>query len=56
MGCCGRAPGMHFVWPSGTLWTRWDPPCCWRSQLERPEGCMYLQGKTREEWMEEGDP
>ena len=51
--CCGQAPGMHFVWQSGTLWSRWDQNCCWRSRLNKPEECMHLQGKTREEWMEE---
>ena len=44
---------MHFVYSSGTLWQRWDRDCCWRSRLNKPEECMYLQGKTREEWMEE---
>ena len=51
--CCGQAPGMHLVDRSGTLWSRWDKNCCSRSRINKPEQCMHLQGKTREEWMEE---
>ena len=51
--CCGEAPGMHFVSVSGTLWTPWDKECCSRCKGKGPDGCMYLQGKTREQWMEE---
>lgn len=51
--CCGEAPGMHFIYPSGTLWQKWDRDCCFRSRINKPEECMHLQGKTREEWMEE---
>ena len=44
---------MHFVSVSGTLWTPWDKECCSRCKGKGPDGCMYLQGKTREQWMEE---
>lgn len=37
----------------GRWFDRWDPPCCHQTRLEKPDLCMHLQGKIREEWMKE---
>lgn len=37
----------------GRLFNRWDRDCCARILYYKPEQCMHLQGKTREEWMKE---
>ncbi len=37
----------------GRRFNRWDKDCCARTLYYKPEQCMSLQGKTREEWMEE---
>lgn len=50
--CCGEAPAMHRT-DGGRRFIRWDRECCRRCQADKPEECMYLQGKTRDEWMEE---
>ena len=44
---------MHFIWSSGMTWRKWDRHCCQRSRINKPEECMHLQGKIREEWMKE---
>lgn len=52
--CCGEAPGMHAAGWQYRPWQRWDDgSCCRRCCAEKPAACMYLQGKTRPEWMEE---
>lgn len=50
--CCGEAPALHRV-DDGRWFDRWDNQCCSRARLTKPEVCMHLQGKTREEWMKE---
>jgi len=37
----------------GRRFNRWDRDCCARILYYKPEQCMHLQGKTREEWMKE---
>lgn len=50
--CCGETPALHRV-DDGRWFDRWDNQCCYRTRLTKPEVCMHLQGKTREEWMKE---
>ena len=50
--CCGEAPAMHRT-DGGRWFDRWDPPRCHQTRLDKPDLCMHLQGKTREEWMKE---
>lgn len=50
--CCGEAPAMHRT-DGGRRFNRWDRDCCARILYYKPEQCMHLQGKTREEWMKE---
>ena len=50
--CCGEAPAMHRT-DGGRRFDRWDKDCCARTLYYKPKQCMGLQGKTREEWMEE---
>lgn len=49
--CCGEAPALHRT-DGGRWFERWDAQCCHQTVSDRPTQCMYLQGKTREEWME----
>ena len=50
--CCGEAPAFHRV-DSGRWFDRWDDRCYPKTRLDKPEQCMHLQGKTREEWIKE---
>ncbi len=50
--CCGQAPALHRV-GSGLWFERWDDRCCPQTRLDKPEQCMHLQGKNREEWQNE---
>ncbi|GBF70754.1 hypothetical protein LAWASA_3489 [Lawsonibacter asaccharolyticus] len=50
--CFGEAPALHRI-GGGRWFDRWAPQCCHSTRLGAREKCMYLQGKTREEWMEE---
>ena len=37
----------------GRWFDRWDAQCCLQTRLDKRDQCMYLQGKSREEWMKE---
>ena len=50
--CCGQAPALHRI-DGGRWFDRWDAQCCLQTHLDQRDQCMHLQGKTREEWMEE---
>ena len=47
-----RKAALHRI-GGGRWFDRWAPQCCHSTRLGAREKCMYLQGKTREEWMEE---
>lgn len=51
--CCGKAPGMHKCGCEYLPFQQYSRDCCAWCQWEKPEQCMFLQGKTRYEWMEE---
>ena len=51
--CCGEAQAMHQVHAGETLWDRFCRDCCLTTRLAKPEACMFLKGKTREEWLHE---
>ena len=44
---------MHKVFSDGDSWSRYDRRCCDQTRFDEPKKCMYLCGKTRDEWMEE---
>jgi len=53
--CCGKAPNTHIIKDDKTLSYRlvYKRDCCYETQFQKPQDCMYLQGKTRAQWLEE---
>ena len=51
--CCGKAPALHRAGPEYIPFSLYSTECCSRTRWTKPEECMHLQGKTREEWMKE---
>ena len=50
--CCGRAPGLHKGFKE-SLFQPYDRGCCRNCRREKPEQCMFLQGRLRNEWIKE---
>lgn len=53
--CCGKAPNTHIIKDDKTLSFRivYERNCCYETQFQKPQDCMYLQGKSRAQWMSE---
>lgn len=51
--CCGKAPAMHRCGPDCIPFQLYDPDCCANTRWTKPEDCMFLCGKTRDEWLKE---
>lgn len=54
--CCSKAPNLHRVSPydSGISFRLvYSRECCYNSRRNKPQECMYLQGKTRRQWQKE---
>lgn len=49
----GEAPAMHRTGVEYIPFERYDQQCCPETKFNRPEQCMWLQGKTRFEWEQE---
>lgn len=50
--CCSKAPNLH---PKNACTAKdvYEMNCCFETRWHTPGECMYLQGKTRQQWQNE---